>query len=54
MAIDFAPVVVDKGAAVSLQQITRELKNAQNIVWSPLIFNGTGYGPMANHSLVSA
>jgi hypothetical protein len=54
MAIDFASVLEDKGAAVSLEQITRELKNTQNTIWSPLILNGTGYGPMANHSLVSA
>jgi hypothetical protein len=39
---------------VSLEQITRELRNTQNVIWSPLILNGTGYGPMANHSLVSA
>lgn len=54
MQVDFAPVLKDKNAEVSLQQITRELKNTQNIIWSPLILNGTGYGPMANHSLVSA
>jgi len=54
MAIDFASVLEDKGADVSLQQITRELANTQNTIWSPMILNGTGYGPMANHSLVSA
>ncbi|MGB5733474.1 MAG: DUF2333 family protein [Thiohalocapsa sp.] len=54
MQIDFAPVLKDKNAVVSLEQITRELKNTQNTIWSPLILNGTGYGPMANHSLVSA
>lgn len=54
MAIDFAPVLEDKGASVSMKQITRELKNTQNTIWSPMILNGTGYGPMANHSLVSA
>lgn len=43
-----------KNAEVSLQQITRELKNTQNFIWSPLILNGTGYGPISNHSLVSA
>ncbi|MBK1709111.1 hypothetical protein EDC29_10964 [Marichromatium gracile] len=52
--IDFAPVLKDKNAVVSVEQITRELKNTQNTIWSPLILNGTGYGPMANHSLVSA
>jgi hypothetical protein len=54
IAIDFAAVLEDKNAVVSLEQITRELKNTQNFIWSPLILNGTGYGPMANHSLVSA
>ncbi len=54
MEIDFAPVLKDKNAVVSLEQITRELRNTQNFIWSPLILNGTGYGPMANHSLVSA
>jgi len=52
--IDFAPVLKDKNAVVSLEQITRELKNTQNTIWSPLILNGTGFGPMANHSLVMA
>jgi hypothetical protein len=54
MEIDFAPVLKDKNALVSLEQITRELRNTQNFIWSPLILNGTGYGPMANHSLVTA
>jgi hypothetical protein len=54
MQIDFAAVLKDKNAVVSLEQITRELKNTQNLIWSPMILNGTGYGPMANHSLVSA
>jgi hypothetical protein len=54
MQIDFEPVLKDKNALVSLQQITRELKNTQNTIWSPMILNGTGFGPMANHSLVMA
>ena len=54
MEIDFEPVLEDKNAIVSLEQITRELKNTQNTIWSPLILNGTGFGPMANHSLVMA
>lgn len=54
MEIDFAPVLKDKNALVSLEQITRELRNTQNTIWSPLILNGTGFGPMANHSLVMA
>jgi len=54
MEIDFEPVLKDKNAVVSLEQITRELKNTQNFIWSPMILNGTGFGPMANHSLVMA
>ncbi|WP_295446816.1 DUF2333 family protein [uncultured Thiodictyon sp.] len=54
MEIDFQPVLKDKNALVSLQQIVRELQNTQNTLWSPLILNGTGFGPMANHSLVMA
>jgi hypothetical protein len=54
MEIDFASVLEDKNAVVSLEQITRELRNTQNTIWSPLILNGTGFGPMANHSLVMA
>ncbi|HYN76524.1 MAG TPA: DUF2333 family protein [Lamprocystis sp. (in: g-proteobacteria)] len=52
--IDFEPVLTDKNALVSLKQIIRELQNTQNTIWSPLILNGTGFGPMANHSLVMA
>jgi len=54
LEIDFAPVLEDKNAMVSLQQIIRELRNTQNTIWSPLILNGSGFGPMANHSLVMA
>ncbi|TVQ89788.1 MAG: DUF2333 family protein [Chromatiaceae bacterium] len=54
MTIDFAPVLEKKNALVSLQQINRELQNTQDTLWSPLILNGTGFGPMANHSLVMA
>lgn len=54
LAIDFEPVLRDKNALVSLKQIIRELENTQNPIWSPMILNGTGFGPMANHSLVMA
>ena len=52
MQIDFAPVLEDKNAMVSIKQIIRELENTQKAVWSPAILNGTGFGPMANHSLI--
>lgn len=51
---DFADVLEKKNALVSLQQIIRELEGAQETVWSPIILNGTGFGLVANHSLVMA
>ena len=52
--IDFADVLRKKNAQVSLLQIIRELEATQNAVWSPMIFNGSGFGMLANHSLVMA
>lgn len=52
--VDFAEVLEKKNARVSLQQIIRELEGAQESVWSPVILNGTGFGLLANHSLVMA
>ena len=52
--IDFAEVLEDKNAGVSLRQIIRELESTQDTVWSPFILNGTGFGLLANHSLVMA
>lgn len=51
---DFADVLDDKNARVSLQQIIRELEPSQQTVWSPMILNGDGMGLLANHSLVMA
>jgi hypothetical protein len=47
-------VLRKKNAQVSLQQIIRELEGTQEPVWSPMILNGSGFGLMANHSLVMA
>lgn len=52
--IDFARVLEDKNARVSLQQIIRELEATQRTIWSPIILNGGGFGMFANHSLVMA
>ncbi|KAA1192053.1 DUF2333 family protein [Pseudohalioglobus sediminis] len=52
--VDFAEVLQNKNAMVSLQQIIRELEASQETVWSPFILNGTGFGLVANHSLVMA
>mgnify|MGYP006201850835 CR=1 FL=1 len=51
---DFADVLQRKNAMVSLQQIIRELEATQQPVWSPMVLNGSGFGLMANHSLVMA
>ncbi|RTR40672.1 DUF2333 family protein [Shewanella canadensis] len=52
--VDFADVLKKKNAEVSLQQIIRELEETQQSVWSPMILNGSGFGVVANHSLVMA
>ncbi|MDN3653776.1 DUF2333 family protein [Thalassotalea ponticola] len=52
--VDFADVLENKNATVSVSQIIRELEATQQTVWSPLILNGNGFGFVANHSLVMA
>ncbi len=52
--IDFKGVLQKKNALVSLRQIIRELEVTQETLWSPLILNGSGFGLIANHSLVMA
>jgi len=52
--VDFEQVLVKKNAQVSLRQIIRELEATQETVWSPIILNGSGFGMLANHSLVMA
>ena len=52
--IDFRGVLEKKNALISLRQIIRELEATQDAVWSPMILNGSGFGIVANHSLVMA
>lgn len=52
--VDFADVLAKKNATVSVRQIIRELEASQAPVWSPMILNGSGFGVLANHSLVMA
>lgn len=52
--IDFADVLKQKNALVSVQQIIRELEATQQSIWTPMILNGSGFGIVANHSLVMA
>ncbi len=51
---DFAHVLADKNAEVSVRQIIRELEASLEGLKSPLVLNGGGYGLFANHSLVMA
>ncbi len=51
---DFSDVLIKKNAVVSLQQIIRELEATQVTVYSPMVLNGSGFGVLANHSLVMA
>ena len=52
--IDFGPVLRDKNAMISLEQVIRELQEAQVPLGSPIVLNGSAYGFFANHSLVLA
>jgi hypothetical protein len=51
---DFAEVLEKKNAQASLQRIIRELEETQRTLWSPMVLNGSGFGVLANHSLVMA
>lgn len=52
--VDFAPILDNKNARTSLRQIIRELEATQETLYSPMILNGSGFGVLANHSLVMA
>jgi len=51
---DFEDVLKKKNALVSLRQIIRELEESQQPTFSPVIFNGSGFGVFANYSLTMA
>lgn len=51
---DFKDVLAKKNALTSMAQIIRELELTQQSVGSPMILNGSGFGMLANHSLVMA
>lgn len=51
---DFAEVLENKNALISLRQIIRDLEPTQETLWSPMVLNGDGFGLLANHSLVMA
>lgn len=52
--VDFKGILDKKNATVSLRQIIRELEATQQTVYSPMVLNGSGFGLLANHSLVMA
>jgi len=52
--IDFGPVLHDKNALISLEQVIRELEESQKPLGSPIVLNGAPFGFFANHSLVMA
>src|SRR5690606_10499844 len=52
--VEFADVVAKKNATISVRQIIRVLEAVQEPLWSPMVLNGSGYGVLANHSLVMA
>jgi hypothetical protein len=54
ITVDFKQVLEKKNATTSVQQIIRELNATQDPLYSPMVLNGTGFGPFANHSLVMA
>lgn len=52
---DFASILKDKNAQLTVRQIREELKNAQAVVLSPYTQNNTNvYGISANHSIALA
>lgn len=51
---DFAEILRNKNAQVSLRQIIRELEAAQRPLAAPIILNGGGFGLLANHSITMA
>jgi hypothetical protein len=54
LAIDLEPVLKDKNAELSVQQVIRDLEGATDRMWSPMVLNGQGFSFLANHSLVLA
>ena len=54
LAVEFEPVLEDKNARVSMAQVIRDLEEATERMWVPVVLNGHGFGTLANHSLVLA
>ncbi len=54
LAVDFEPVLRDKNAVPTMQQVIYDLEEATKRMWSPVVLNGHGFGLIVNHSLVLA
>ncbi len=52
--VDFGPILRDKNAMISLEQVIREIEEAQKPLSSPMVLNGSPFGFFGNHSLVLA
>lgn len=52
--IDFAEPLQRNNAKITLHRIISELEATQEAVYSPVVLNGSGFGVLANHSLVMA
>lgn len=52
--VDFKDVLEGKNAMESLNQIIVELEDTQQVLYSPMVLNGNGFGVLPNHSLVMA
>lgn len=52
--LDFSRTLHGKNALLPLQEAIRALDAAQGSIYSPMILNGSGFGFVANHSLVMA
>ncbi|MGF1526724.1 MAG: DUF2333 family protein [Candidatus Competibacterales bacterium] len=51
---DFEGIFAGKNAQLPLRRIVAKLDSTQRPVWSPTIFNHSGFGIFTNHSLVMA
>ena len=54
LAVEFEPVLRDKNALVSVQQVIRDLELAIKPMLIPVVLNGHGFGLVSNHSLILA
>ncbi len=52
--VGFAPLLDNEEAASRMAQLLLELESAQASMGSPVMLNGSGFGVLANHSLILA